>query len=314
MAKVARTSPPAALVAMLAALSSACTGILGVSDLRFTDAGDEGGQDADMADRGNDGEATSDGTRDAPTEGDARSVVDGSDAESAGDAADAGDAGDAQGTDGEAGGGVTLLAHALNDDNSSSLSTPAIDTRGATLLVIAECTFASGTPKTPTDSQSNTWQSLAAYGMPSVGGEGAIFYSVAPQTSASHVFVDPASDYNAMAVLAFSGTLTGSNVLDSSNGNYEKSGANVMPGNIVPTQVGELVVSFACSGDTHASTAAINGGFTLVQFLSGNANGSNSEDLGAAYLVTPSLATVNPTWTLAGDTNINSTIASFKIP
>ncbi len=314
MTKVARAVPPAPFVAMLAVVSSACTAILGVSDVRFTDAGDATGQDASVVDGSNDETATSDGTGEAQNAGDAPSAGDARDAGNAGDAGEAGNAGDAGGHDADAGGGVTLLAYALNDDNSTSLSTQPIDTRGATLLVIAECTFTSGTPKLPTDSQSNTWQSLTAYGSPSAGGEGAIFYSFGPKTSASHVFVDPDSDYNAMAVLAFSGTLTGANVFDSSNGNSTTTGPNIMPGNIVPTQVGELVVSFACSGDTQAATGVISGGFSLVEFLSGNANGSNSEDLGAAYLVTTSLATVSPTWTFTGDSKINSTIASFKVP
>jgi hypothetical protein len=72
-------------------------------------------------------------------------------------------------------------------------------------------------------------------------------------------------------------------------------------------------VSFSCSGDTKATSAMIDSGFTLVQFLSGNANGSNSEDLGAAYAVATSLAPVTPTWTFPMDSKINSTMVTFKV-
>jgi hypothetical protein len=293
---------------MVAVASSACTTILGVSDLHFADAGRD---DAGGFDGSSDAPTLEGAAQDSPNAGEAGEageMGDAGDAGEAGQAAEAGDAGDA----GDAGAPVTLLTHVLNDGNGSGLATPPIDTSGATLLVLAECTFSSGTPKLPGDSAGNTWQALNAYGSPSAGGEVRVFYSYGPKTSASHVFTDPDSDYNAMAVLAFSGTLTGPNVFDSATGTYETSGATVQPGNLTPTQLGELVVSFACSGDTHATSATIDSGFTLVQFLSGNANGSNSEDLGAAYEVATSLASVNPTWTFSGDTNINSAMATFK--
>lgn len=296
---------------MVAVVSSACTSILGVSDLRFADAG---GDDAGGIDGSSDAPAREGGPEDSPSAGEAGDAAEAGESGEAGEAGEAGgmEAGEA-GEGGEAGGPATLLAHVLNDGHGNGLSTSPIDTTGATLLVLAECTFTSGTPQGPSDSAGNTWQALTAYGSSSGGGEIRVFYSYGPKTSASHVFNDPDDDYNAMAVLAFSGTLAGASVFDSATGNYETTGTTVQPGSLTPTQPGELVVSFACSGDTKATTATIGSGFTLVQFLSGNANGSNSEDLGAAFTIVTSLAPVNPTWNFPGDMNINSAMVTFKV-
>jgi hypothetical protein len=302
-------------MAMVAVASSACSSILGVSDLHFADAGSA---DTSSIDGSDDGPSPEGAGQDSPNPGEA-----GEAGGEAGDAANTGDAGDAGGTmeageageagGGEAGGPATLLVHALNDDNGSGLAVGPINTTGATLLVLAECTFTSGIPMPPGDSAGNAWQALSAYGSASGGGEIRLFYSYGPTTSAMHVFTDPDNDYNAMAVLAFSGTLTGPSVFDSQTGNYETTGATVQPGSLTPTQLGELLVSFSCSGDTKATSAMIDSGFTLVQFLSGNANGTNSEDLGAAYTLATSLAPVTPTWTFPMDTKINSTMVTFKV-
>ncbi len=198
-------------------------------------------------------------------------------------------------------------------DYTAGLSTSPIDTRGATLIVLAECTFSAGIPAPPTDSENNTWQTgLQAYGDTGAAGMIKMFYSYAPVTSANHVFTDVDDDYNSMAVLAFSGTATTASVYDAATGSFETSGATVKPGSLVPTQLGELIVSFACSGDTLAPSGSVSGGVTLLQYLSGLLAGADDEDMGSAYGLASTLTAVDPTWTLPGDVNINSVIGLFK--
>jgi len=289
-------------MAVVAVASSACTSILGVKDVHFADAGTS---DTGSFDGSSDEPAPEGAAQDSPHAGEAGEAG-GMEAGESGGGMEAGEAG-------EAGGPATLLTHVLTNGHGNGLATAPIDTTGATLLVLAECTYSSGTPMPPSDSASNTWQALNSYGSSSGGGEIRVFYSYGPKTSGSHVFNDPDNDYNAMAVLAFGGTLTGASVFDSATGNYETAGPTVQPGILTPTQSGELVVSFTCSGDTQATSATINGGFSLVQYLSGIALGNGAEDQAAAYTVVTSLASVNPTWNMSGDMKINSAMVTFKV-
>jgi hypothetical protein len=209
-------------------------------------------------------------------------------------------------------GAIRLLGSTITDHNGSADTTPAFDTTGATLIVIGECRFSGVPPPPPTDSKGNTWHAL----VPSVKGPNntsvQMFYAFAPATSASHTFTDPDTSYSAIAVLAFSGTRTDLNVYDQST-TAASSSQTGQPGSLTPTQVGELAVTFACSGQTAAPSGSINDGFDLVQYVYGNTNGSNAEDEGAAYYITPSVDPINPTWSLPGDTQgVTSAIATFR--
>lgn len=233
------------------------------------------------------------------------------DATAAGDARGDGAAGDAPDAPPDAPQTPILVAHTIRNALGSNLATLPIDTTGATLLVAAECAWSTGTPSAPVDSAGNAWQAVPPHGAPTQPGVIRLFYVVAPATSASHVFVDPGSDYQAIAVAAYAGTDTSPTAFDAATGAV---GANpVAAGSVSPAQPGELVVTFGCSGDSVATSIAIDSSFALVDSLL-NGSGGAPEDLASAALVSTTTAPLDPQWSFPGDAKIATTIAAFKSP
>src|SRR5580698_8405885 len=98
---------------------------------------------------------------------------------------------------------IQVLAHTMINAKSNGLTTVAIDTTGASLIVVAECTWSTGTPTVPVDSEHNVWAAdLAAYGSDGDPANIKMFYASAPATSTSHTFFDSGNDYLAIAVIA----------------------------------------------------------------------------------------------------------------
>lgn len=203
----------------------------------------------------------------------------------------------------------TLIAHTLMTGDGN-FTTSAINTTGATLIVIAKCTL-NGAPAEPTSSPSNTWTALSAYsdGTASL----TIYYAYAPATSSSQTFSQSDGTYDAMTVLAFNNTLTTSSVIGTSTGSGNSNGPSFQPGSITPTQVGELIVTFGCSSDSTATAISINSGFAIGDSIAQD-NDAAPEDMASGYWTASNLNPVNPTWTFTGDTHWASAIASFKHP
>jgi hypothetical protein len=199
-----------------------------------------------------------------------------------------------------------LIAHTIKNGNTANLVSDPIDTTGASLIVVAECDYDTGVPILPMDSQHNTtWVGLGRYGGDMMPSNIRIAYVIAPSTSTSHTFTNPGSDYLTIAVLAFSGTTT----FDGSTGG---SGATPLAaGSFSPAQIGELVVAFACSGDSLATAISIDGGFTLIDSIA-NDFATAPEDVASAYRV--ATTAVDPTWTFTGDMTVAASIAGFLHP
>jgi hypothetical protein len=94
--------------------------------------------------------------------------------------------------------GFQLVAHTGASLNTSPVTTPAIDTTGATLIIIAAADDVA--PSVPTDSAGNTWTPLTLWD------QGTtmlvrLFYCVNPTTSTSHTFT-VAGDVPGLAVEA----------------------------------------------------------------------------------------------------------------
>jgi hypothetical protein len=194
---------------------------------------------------------------------------------------------------------IRMLAHTITSSQGANLTTAPIDTTGASLIVLAECTYSTGAPKPPTDSRSNTWQTgLSSYG--------------ANNASATHSFVDPGNDFLSMAVVAFSGTRTTPAVLDSATGST--GSATFLAGTVTPSQAGELVVAFACSGDSVATAISMDDGFVVTdRVLNGSAG--DPEDMASAFLIAAAAAIpFDPSWSFPGDTKVTGAIAAFAHP
>ena len=224
----------------------------------------------------------------------------------AGDAGAASDATTASDADGDgAVATVALLAHTIENGQVANLTTAPIDTTGASLIVVAECTWATGAPKLPTDSAGNAWQSTQSFGANQAPANFALFYALAPLTSTAHAFTNPGNDYLSIAVLAFSGLATFDTLV---------GGTGVVPfapGAIVPSGPGEVLVSLACSGDSVATSVVIDAGFMLVDALLNTGGASSPEDRASAHVFETSASSFSPHWTFTGDAKATGALAAF---
>jgi hypothetical protein len=182
----------------------------------------------------------------------------------------------------------------------SSVTTNAIDTRGADLIIVITEGGASGGALS--DSKSNIWTPLTGQ---NTGPTLRILYAKNAIVDASHTFTSNPSGGASLAVLAFSGSnLTAP--FDVENGAQTSSGTTLQTGSVAPALDGELLV-FAV-GDSWTGTASVDTGAILDQ----GAWQSNVHDaLASAYEIQTTKATRNPTFTTTADRRA-AVIAAFK--
>lgn len=149
--------------------------------------------------------------------------------------------------------------------NPSTVTTAAVDTTGANLLLMVVTGFNPPTA-TPTDSKSNTWTATTAVGSTR-------FYYVWNATVGSgHTFTWNENVFAGITVLAFSGVQTSSDPLDTRTGN--SSGTS--PGSITPAVSGEVFIATVGGDSTpyDSTTELSTPAFTLptngrVNYVSG---------------------------------------------
>ena len=209
---------------------------------------------------------------------------------------------------------IALLTHtSAATANTTSVTTSAINTSGASLLVMVVAQWQSRTFGTISDSKSNTWSKLTARSVAGSVRE-TLAYVANPTIDSAQTFTYTSAgldDYPAICVASFSNVAT-TTPLDQQNGGTG-SGTTFQPGSVTPTQDNELLVTGLGQQST-PNTISIDSSFTVTDqqaYHSGNGN------FGAAlaYLVQTSAAAANPTWseTVTGFAAIGATIATFKL-
>lgn len=207
---------------------------------------------------------------------------------------------------------IALVSSVNKAGPSGGGTTTAIDTTGATLLVLTTARYLA-TSATPSDSASNTWTGLTDIGN-SAGFQNAcrIWYVENPTTSATHTFTFAATAlYPAFGASAWSGTAT-SSVFDkqSVNDNGDVATSTSAPGSVTPAADGALVI--ACAAYDSASAVTIDGGFTEL-YDTPLVGGSYFGGMGA-YLIQTTAAAANPTVSYAGSNANCTAIAVFAAP
>lgn len=191
---------------------------------------------------------------------------------------------------------LVISADASNPVGVNGSTTSAVDTTGATLLVVAVPRYTGGGAVTVSDSNSNTWVQLTLYGGADPGL--ALYYVKNPTVGSGHTFSCSGSGiYAPISMQAFSVTDTTANV-DQQNGASSNS-----PGSITPS-VDNCVVVTAFSG--HGGAPTVDAGFTLTTGLAENV----CYRIGMAYKVQTTAAAINATW--SSGSNDVAVIASFK--
>lgn len=195
---------------------------------------------------------------------------------------------------------IALVAHASVSGlgSASTTTTPAIDTTGATLLVLALTYYNAFARPTVADSKGNTWTRLTEYG-DTGGGAGsicitALYYATNPTVGSGHTFslTTPSPEYAPIAVLAFSGVATVS-PFDAQNGSSTTVSATLATGSVPPAGNGGVFVT--AFGFDQPDTPAIDSGFTISEAVAYNNTVTFGQSV--AYLIQGAGSAVNPTWT-----------------
>lgn len=192
-----------------------------------------------------------------------------------------------------------IVAHTVaGSPNGANVTTSAINTTGADLIVIAVATF--GGLIDPSDNKSNTYTALTGQG--GGGGYGVqLFYLHAPTVGSGHTFSVSASSFQAICVIALSGSAA--SPFDQESG----SAGSVQPGSITPAEDNEILITCLTTSDAGAQT--IDGGFTTDGTYQAGSTGNNV-GLAVAYLIQTTATAKNPSWDPANGPRV--AMATFK--
>jgi hypothetical protein len=210
--------------------------------------------------------------------------------------------------------GFALIGHTAVPGNGGggNVTTPAINTTGANLIVISTGNHANGVvPSNIGDSFGNTYVA-AGSAAANFGGDSRIFYCYAPIVGTGHTFTFIGTNYGAMQVTAWSGAAA--SPVDQGTGGWLDASVSSYPGpTITPTANGELIIAAAMIDNTAGpGYASVSGGFAFSDSDAG-ASGLNCPSA-QAWLIQATAGAAGPTWTYtatSGATNVG-TIASFK--
>jgi len=215
---------------------------------------------------------------------------------------------------GGSGGGAlpwVLKANTVSQTGAAtSVTTSAIDTTGADLLIATIFSFTNDVSGAITDSKGNTWPGSPTAQGGAAGAYTKLRFVQGGTVGSGHTFTytGSISTYGGILVAAFSGSLA--SPVDQQTSAFAAANT-VQPGSITPTLNTELVVTSFCGNEMAVSgTATVNSGFALTDSVSG---GGGTEGA-MAWLQQTTAAAVNPTWT-AGDSSSNPSsalIISFK--
>lgn len=199
----------------------------------------------------------------------------------------------------------TLIAHAVKNGGASGNTTAAIDTTGATLLIVAVSRLNTGVPSL-TDSKGNTWTLVTEYSSGAGNGRLRFYHCTNPTVGSGHTFTSTV-DFGAIAVAAFSGTLNAAP--DAENGAGQASATTQQPGSITPSVDDCLIVTAFEYVDAALGLATVNSGFITTDVLADATNFG----IGMAYKKQTTAAAVNPMWTSSSAADrVTAAIIAFK--
>ena len=185
--------------------------------------------------------------------------------------------------------------------NQNDVTTAAIDTTGASLLVVSISSNLGATAPTLSDNKGNSWTTLTAYSF-GASVRVAIAYSSGGTVGSGHTFsLSGGSSFPALSVASYSGTDT-SDPYDKVIGDND-----LTPGSTTPTNDNALCVTGICPQQNGIGSPALNSGTVIESVL---ADSSFSNAIG--HLIQGSKAAYNPTWSWTGVADGATTTAVFN--
>lgn len=184
---------------------------------------------------------------------------------------------------------IALVASAIagaSPTSSDNAVTTAIDTTGASLIVVGINYFLGAGSATLSDSKGNTWTALTLVSESTANGR--LYYCVNPTVGSGHTFTLTASGAVRASVAAMAFSNAGAFDQESSSHAVAETR---QPGSLTPSSSDSLFVTMLASQSNGGDS--INAGFTLSETI---ADTASHLSLSVAYLVQESPAAVNPTW------------------
>jgi len=189
----------------------------------------------------------------------------------------------------------------------NNVTTGAIDTTGADLIVLLVVTYDGWGTQLATDSKSNVYTQRTSYQSTDMIIQ--VQEKYAPTVGSGHTFtVTTTSGFPSIIAIAFSGAK--SSPFDQINGAVVVSDVQRSTGSVTPTEDNELLVAGLAITPGTITNLTIDSGFTKdveIAHVSGQHFGLN-----LAYLIQGSAAAVNPLWAWTTSREAAATIATFK--
>lgn len=200
-----------------------------------------------------------------------------------------------------------LTSVSAGSTNSNNVTSGAIDTSGAKIIVVGVSRGTLGTVGAPTDNQGNTY--TLAVNTNVAARNSLLFYCINPTTNASHTFsYSDTSSFPAIYAAAFSGE---ADSLDATNSNTT-SGSTIQPGSVSPAGDNELFVTVVAENSGSVLTVSIDSSFTIVQELCSTVS-ADYRGGAIAYKIQTTGSAENPTWSGFSGAATAATIANFTI-
>lgn len=207
---------------------------------------------------------------------------------------------------------IALVSNvAAQSSTTNTITTGAIDTSGATLLVaLVNHYTGGGGGAILSDSKGNTWVGLTAQSVPTVSTSVRLYYAANPTVGTGHTFTATGTfSFPFVAAQAFSGALTVS-PFDQQNGNTSSGATNLTTGSVTPSENDELLIAGLGFQDAiGTATPTIDLSFTRTNSLDRIVEGLGGA---IAYLVQTTAAAANPTWSWVTSRPACTVIATFK--
>lgn len=199
---------------------------------------------------------------------------------------------------------ISLLSHTQSTNGIS----PAINTTGATLIVVQEVRYGLA-PTAPTDSAGNTWTALPDHSN-STSYHIRYYYICGPTTNSNHIFTPGAYTTGSavwMSVAAFSGTAA-SDCHDAGTNQGAKSNSitTALPA-ITPSQSGDLIISGAAQ-----NTGGADGTFAVNQGLSIAESKTSGPVAALAWKQHTSASPLSVSWTVGNSFDTQMAVVAFK--
>ena len=203
---------------------------------------------------------------------------------------------------------ITLVAHTIVNGAGATITTSAIDTTGANLIVLYY-SAALGGPFTASDSKSNSYTATATNSDASCFG--GMYFIYGPTVGSGHTFSigNGTAIVGTLGVQAYNNTV-GSTVDQNNVGDNGAGATTVQPGSVTPSSNNEVLITGLCNAQAGGTPYTIDSGFTIIDqigFVGGTSFGG-----GMANLIQTTAAVKNPTWTSGVPAVMSSSIATFK--